>query len=38
MRRLHQIARNPFAIALAFGLGLLGTTATALAGTVPPVR
>lgn len=36
MRRLHKIARNPFAIALAFGLSLLGATASVSAGTTPP--
>lgn len=38
MRRLHKIARNPFAIALAFGLGLLGATATVSAGIIPPYQ
>lgn len=38
MRRLHKIARNPYAVALAFGLSMLGATATAAASTFPPIR
>jgi len=38
MRRLHQIARNPFAVAVAFGLSLLGATATASAAILPPTQ
>lgn len=36
MRRLHKIARNPFAIALAFGFSLLGATASVSAAVLPP--
>jgi hypothetical protein len=38
MRRLHKIARNPLAIALALGFSLLGATATASAGLLPPTQ
>jgi hypothetical protein len=38
MRRLHNIARNPFAVALALGLSLLGATATVSAGVLPPTQ
>jgi len=37
MRRLHHIARNPFAVALAFGLSMVAATATAAASIYPPV-
>ena len=38
MRRLHKIVRNPLAIGLAFGLSLLGATATVSAGILPPTQ
>jgi len=38
MRRLHKIARNPIAISIAFGLSLLGATATVSAGVLPPIH
>jgi hypothetical protein len=38
MRRLHHIARNPLAIALALGFSLLGATATASAAILPPTQ
>jgi hypothetical protein len=38
MRRLHHIARNPFAIAIALGLSLLGATAHASAYVLPPTQ
>ncbi len=38
MHRLHKIARNPFAVAFALGLSLLGATATVSAGMLPPTQ
>ena len=38
MRRLHKIARNPFAIALAFGISMLGATASVAAYALPPTQ
>jgi hypothetical protein len=38
MRRLHKIARNPFAVALAVGFSLLGATATVSANILPPTQ